>query len=196
MCFERLATSAAGTATSDRNPRSTEKRARSFRERGALLLPVRTANGGGWDRSADHACDGNQRQDVGQGLEEGSGSAGVDGKPEGECGRETEQERGAKGTEWTPVAEDQASEGDEPTATGHVLGEGADEPVRQVHAAKRGEHSGEHNGAVPDRVDVDADGVGRPRVLSAGADPKADRRLEHDDVGEGNEQEREPDQQV
>src|SRR5438105_4722743 len=64
-CGETCATAtAAGSAATASRPAASAPGA------AGLLLLVGTANGGGRDRAADHAGDGDQRQDVGQGLEE------------------------------------------------------------------------------------------------------------------------------
>ncbi len=83
-----------------------------------------------------------------------------------------------------------------PATARHVLGEGADEPDREERAAERGEHPGEDDGPVADPVHGDADGVGGARMLAAGADPQADRRLEEHDVGEDDRREHQPHEQV
>ena len=57
---------AAGTATTEPGEADDQRRPDARR----LLLDVGTASRRGWDRPADHAGDGDQGQDVGQGLEQ------------------------------------------------------------------------------------------------------------------------------
>src|SRR5918911_114687 len=86
------ATPAGSAATASRPAASAQGAA-------GLLLLVGTANGGGRDGAADHAGDGDQRQDVGQGLEERAvvrPSLDVL-EARGDGAREPEQERGAEG---------------------------------------------------------------------------------------------------
>src|SRR5579862_5324181 len=71
-----------------------------------LLLDIGAAVGGRRDRTPDHAGNGDQRQDVGQGLEQDRGGARVGRQPVRERGREAEQERRAPRAERPPVAED------------------------------------------------------------------------------------------
>src|SRR4029079_9001439 len=93
-----------------------------------------------------------------------------------------------------PVAEDHRCEGDEPAAARDL---GDERPVslraeREIDAAAGGEEPREDDAAVPDEVDVDADGVRRPRVLAARADAQPDRRLEEHDVRADHKHERSP----
>src|SRR5437870_3421762 len=149
-----------------------------------LLLCVGAANGGGRDRAADDARDGDQRQDVGQGLEERAVvRPALDVlEPGGDGAREPEQKRGSEGAERPPAAEDQRREGDEAAPCGHVLAEGVDESDREEHPSERGERARGGHARVADAVHRHAHRVRRARVLPDRPDAKADRRLEHDDV--------------
>src|ERR671935_89112 len=105
----RRARRARGSAATASRP------ARSAAAAAGLLLCVGAANGGGRDRAADDARDGDQRQDVRQNLEEGAVvRPGVDElEPRSNCARETEQEGGTEGAERPPATEDQGRERDE-----------------------------------------------------------------------------------
>src|ERR1041385_155752 len=109
--------------TGTRRPRSahaSEALAASFLAR-ALLLLIRASNGCGRDRTADHACHGDQREDVRQRLEERRRVVGARRKAVRKRGRETEEQRGAEGPERPPVAEDHCGQCDEAAAGGDVL---------------------------------------------------------------------------
>src|ERR1051325_6530206 len=184
--------------TVTRRPRiahASEALAASFLAR-ALLLLIRASNGGGWDRTADHACHGDQRQDVLQRLEERRRVVRVGRQPERERCGEAEQERSGEGSVRPPVPEDQRRERDEATAGGDGLVECVQVANRQVRAPERRQDAGENDRPVTDEVDVDPDGVGCPRMLPARADAQPDRRLEHDDVRDRDEQDRRPDHVV
>src|SRR5262245_64111515 len=106
-----------------------------FRSRipSGLLLDVWTASGCGAPRAPDHAHEGDEREDVRQGLEEvGGGEVGREERralePEGERAREAEEEARAEGAERPPVPEDDGRQGDVAPARGHVLVEGVAEP--------------------------------------------------------------------
>src|SRR5260370_8468805 len=85
-----------------------------------LLLRVRAANGGRWDRAPDDARDRDQGQDIRERLEQDGGRVGVDRKSERECCRRAEEQRRREGAERTPVAEDQPGQRDEPPPPPHV----------------------------------------------------------------------------
>src|SRR5215210_1612902 len=152
--YRRAAKKARGGTASASNASRTEPRAASFRARSLLLL-VRPSNGCRRDRSADHAGDGDQREDVRQRLEERGRIRRVDREPEGERGGEAEEECRAECAERPPVPEDQRRERDEPAAGGHVLVVGVQVPDREVGAAHGGEDPREDDGAVANEVDVD-----------------------------------------
>src|SRR5262245_53717339 len=119
---------AAGSVASATTPTSTEKTALVLVGRPSLLLLVRAANGCRRDRAADQAADRDQRQDVGQGLEEERGLLRVLGQGAGERAREAEEQRSAEGAERLPHAEDQGGQSDEASSHGHILPEAPDEP--------------------------------------------------------------------
>src|SRR5919204_4602388 len=191
----RAAAKAATGSASPSSAQRTDPRAASFRA-WALLLLVRTSNGGWRDRTADHACHGDQRQDVGERLEERRCGTRVHREPEGQRRGEAEQERRPERPERAPVAEDERRERDEAPPGGHVLVEGANEADRQERATQRCQHARGHDARVAHGIDVDADRVGGTRMLTARADAQSDRRLEHDNVREWDERDRDPDQQV
>src|SRR5207302_2914551 len=86
---------AAGRAATARSPGASAPGA------AGLLLLVGSANGGGRNRAADDAGNGDERQDVGQGLEERAvvrPSLDVL-EARGDGAREAEQERGPEGAE-------------------------------------------------------------------------------------------------
>src|SRR5256886_10583276 len=85
-------------AASESSPNTTDNRARSFRTRVALLLDVRTANGGGWDRAADHAGDCDQGQDVRERLKQQRPGGGLIGREVGEARRQCARERSEEHT--------------------------------------------------------------------------------------------------
>src|SRR3954470_6360367 len=192
---------AAKTATGSASPSSAhnnEPRAASLRAR-ALLLLVRASIGGWRDGAADHAGDRDQGQDVRQRLEERRVRVrpriGVR-QPERQRRREAEQERSAERAERPPVAEDERREGDEAPARGHVLVERADEADGEKRSAQRGEHSRRDYRRVANGVDVDAHRVRSARMLAAGPDAQADRGAEQDDIGDRDEDDRDPDQEI
>src|SRR3954468_21128188 len=176
-------TTPAGTASTATTPSSAARDARW------LLLRVRPANSCWWNRASDDARDCDERQHVGERLEEHRGRVRVRGEPERECGRHPEEQGGGKRAEGSPVPEDQCGERDEPAACGHVLVERAHEADREIRTTESGEHAGYGHGRVADEIDGDADRLGRSRMLAHGADAKADRRLEHDDVRDDEEHE-------
>src|SRR5262249_26832986 len=146
-----------------------------------LLLTVRTAIRSRWDRAADHAGDGDQRQDVRERLEEQRRRAAfreVGGQAGAECGRQAEEHAGRVGAEWPPVAEDDRGDRDEAAAAGNTLVEEADVPDREIHSAERRQRAGQDDRAPADRVHVDADRVRRAWVLADRPDPQPDRRPE------------------
>src|SRR6476619_3301149 len=102
-----IATGIAATASS---PNSSANGAAVFP---GLLLDVRAANGSGRSGTADHARDGDQRNDVRKRLEERRGGLRVDGQPVGDRRREPEQERRSERAEGTPVPKDERRQGDE-----------------------------------------------------------------------------------
>src|SRR3954451_1414563 len=108
----------------------------------ADLFDVRAANGGGRYRPADDPRDGDQREDVRQGLEQQL--VGLPrlhlAEPLGERAREPEQKGGGEGAERAPATEDERRERDEPSAGRHVLGERVVEPDRQERPAEGREH--------------------------------------------------------
>src|SRR5437588_5014631 len=183
---------AAGSAATARRP------AASAAVAAGLLLRVGAANSGGRDRAADDARHGDQREDVGQGLEEGAVvRPALDVLEPGSDGaREAEQERGPEGAERPPPAEDQRREGDEPAPGGHVLAEGVDEADREEDASQRGQRARGGHARVADPVDRDAHRVCRARVLADRPDAEAERRLEHDDVREDEQGKAQPDHEV
>src|SRR4051812_124676 len=183
-------TTPAGTASTATPPSSAARDARW------LLLRVRPANSCWWNRAPDDACDGDERQDVRECLEEHSGRVGVRGEPERECGRHAEEQGGRKRAEGAPVPEDQRGERDEPATRGHVLVERAHEADCEIRTAEGCEHAGYGHRRVADEIDGDADRLGSPRMLAHGADAEADRRLEHDDVRDDQKHEGQPDHQV
>src|SRR4051812_40684141 len=176
---------------SESSPKTTESRARSFLTRAALLLDVWTANGGGRDRPADHAGDRDQGQHVGQGVEDDRYRAAlgeVVGQSIAERAREAEKQTGRKGAERPPLAEDQGGECDEAPAPGDVLVERVHETERKIRAAHGREAPRRDHSGVTGRIDGDADRVRRAGVLPDRPDAKADRRPEHDDVREDEEE--------
>src|SRR5690349_2110277 len=95
--------------------------ARALPPRRTLLLDVGLTNGGGRYGAPDQTDDRDERQHVGQGLEEHGSGGRVDGKLKGERAREPEEDRRAEGAERSPLAEDEGGEADEPLTLGHVL---------------------------------------------------------------------------
>src|SRR3989442_9685017 len=89
----RVTATAAGSVAHDRRPSSTAAQARPFLR---LLLRVGTTIRGRRNGATDDAGDCDQREHVRKRLEERCGGARVDGQPEGERGREAEQQRGAE----------------------------------------------------------------------------------------------------
>src|SRR5919201_915166 len=188
--FTRAETCASATAAG--SAATASRPARKAPGAAGLLLLVGTANGGGRDRAADDAGDGDQREDVRERVEERAVDVAVVlAQALGERGREAEEERGPKGAEGSPLAEDERGQRDEPAPGGHVLVEGVDEADREVGAAQGGEDAGERHSRIARRVDRDTDGVRRAGVLADRADAQAERRPEHDDVGHDQEQEAE-----
>ena len=100
------------------------------------------------------------------------------------------------GAERLPVAEDDRGQRDEAAARGHVLVERVDEPDREERAAGGREHARGDHRAVADAVDVDPHRVGRARMLADRADPEPERGLEQNDLGERDQDQREPDHQA
>src|SRR6266404_888058 len=143
----------AGTAAKAISPRSSASDARW------LLLRVRAANGGRWDRAPDHARDRDQGQDVWERLEEDGRRVGIDRKAERKRGRRAEEQRRREGAERTPVAEDQRGERDEAAAGRHVLVERPDEAHREVRTAEGRQDARERDGEIPREIDRDADGL-------------------------------------
>src|SRR5207237_738652 len=145
-CANAIATGSAATAS---------RPASSAAAAAGLLLRVGTANGGGRDRAADDARDGDQRQDVRKGLEERAVvRPALDVlEPGGDRAREAEEERGPEGAERPPPAEDQRGERDEAAPGGHVLAEGVDEPDREEDASERGERARGGHARVADPID-------------------------------------------
>src|SRR5215475_14335842 len=110
-----------------------------------LLPSVRTAIRSRRDRAADHARNGDQRQDIWERLEEQRRRTAlreVGRQAVAERAREPEQQAGGIGAERPPVAEDDRGNRDEAAAAGQVLVEEADVPDREVRAAERGECAG------------------------------------------------------
>src|ERR687887_1065558 len=178
--FTRVETWASATAAG--SAATASRPAASAPGAAGLLLLVGTANGGGRDRAADDAGDGDQRHDVRKGVEERAVDVAVVlAEALGERRREAEEERGAEGAEGAPLAEDERGEGDVAAAGGHVLVEGVDEADREVGAAERGEHAGERHRGVARGVDRDPDRVGGAGMLADRTDPQPERRPEHDD---------------
>src|SRR5689334_2126865 len=96
------ATTAAGIASTASRPANEPTRAV------VLLLDIRPACSRRADRAADHSSDRDQRQRVGQRLEERAPLVPVGVRqPVGERAREAEEQRGAVGRERTPLAEDE-----------------------------------------------------------------------------------------
>src|SRR5438093_634493 len=154
-----------------------------------LLLSIGPATRRGRDRPADHAGDSDQGQHVRQRTEEHGLARPRLLEPERQRVRESEQEGGRKSTERPPVPEDERRQADEAAAGGHVLVERADVTDRQVRAAERGEHPGDDDRAVASPVNGNPDGVGRARMLADRPDAQADRRPEHDDRREEQQEE-------
>src|SRR5262245_23357599 len=102
-----------------------------------LLLAIGATNGGGWDRAADHAGDGDQREDVRESLEQRGDRRRVLLHRTGERAREPEQETRSGSADGSPVSEDQGSERDEAAACGEVRGEAQDRE-REVRSAGGG----------------------------------------------------------
>src|SRR5918992_820413 len=103
----------------------------------ALLLDVRTPDGGRRDRATDQADERDEREDVRHGRDEVFRDAGLPLQRDGEREPEAEEEARGEGPSWTPLAEDNCRERDEPASARHVLGEAADEPDRQKGASER-----------------------------------------------------------
>src|SRR5262249_39860339 len=143
-----------------------------------LLLTVWTAIRSRRDRAADHAGDGDQRQDIRERLEEQRRRAAlreIGRQAVAERAREPEQQACGVGAERPPVAEDDRGDRDEPPPARQVLVEEADVADREVRAAERRECAGGDDGPPADPVDVDANGVRRPRVLADAAEADAPR---------------------
>src|SRR4051794_15143334 len=114
----------------------------------ADLFDVRAANGGGRYRPADDPRDGDQREDVRQGLEEQLVRLPRLDEPEPlrQRAREAEEERGGESSYRSPATEDQRGECDEAATGGHVLRERVVEADREERAAERREHPGQDHG--------------------------------------------------
>src|SRR4051794_28209245 len=181
----RDTTTAAGTTTVATRPRTTASDARW------LLLDVGAANSCRWDRAADHAGDGDQRQDVRKRLEEYRRRVGVRGEAERERGRRAEEDRRRIRAERPPVPEDHGGERDEAAPVRHALVERAEEADREVGAAERGEDPRNDDRDVAGLVDRDPDGVRRTRMLADRAETQADGRAEQHDPGHDEQKERE-----
>src|SRR4029450_9140680 len=163
---------AAGSVASATSPTSTEKTALGLVGRSSLLLLVRAANCCGRDRAADQAADRDQREDIGQGLEQKRGLLGVLGQRPREGAREAEEERGAEGAERLPHPEDQRCKRDEASTHGHILPEATDEPDREVRATERGQHAREGDGGVANLVDGDPGRLRGAWMLADRAQPQ------------------------
>ena len=72
-----------------------------------------------------------------------------------------------------PASEDEGGEGDEAPAGGHVLLEAAGGVEAEERAAEAGDGAAEHDGHVAEPEHVDADRVGRRRVLARPPAPGA-----------------------
>src|SRR5690348_4554507 len=181
-----------GTASVPTRPSSTAIEARW------LLLRIGTADGGGRNRAADHTGHGDERQGVGQRLEENGVRAPVGDGAEAlrERGREAEEERCSERAARPPLAEDEGGERDEAATLGHVLGEGVHEADREVRPAERSKHSGQGDRSVAGAVDADPDDVRCPRILADGADAEPERRLEDEHPRQRERREGEPDEEV
>src|SRR5260221_12938047 len=94
----------AGTAAKAISPRSSASDARW------LLLRVRAANGGRWDRAPDHARDRHQGQDVWERLEQDGRRVGIDREAERERGRRAGEQRRREWGKRQPAREDQRRE--------------------------------------------------------------------------------------
>src|SRR5262245_27938795 len=193
-----VTTIAAGMLARAKTPTTIEAHARQFGSALVLLLDVWATNGGWRNRTADDPGHGDQRQKIRERLEERAVlRPGVHVlQLRRERAREPEQQRCAESPERTPVSEDERGECDESPPGGQVLREAADEPDREVGAAERGERAGRRDGEIARAVDGDSDRVRGARVLADRADPQTDGRSEDDDVGEDDEYEGQPDQQV
>src|SRR3954453_12540375 len=88
----------------------------------ALLLVIRTACCRRADRPPDDACDGDEREDVREGLEERPPRIPVRRRERGGDRAQGAEEQGREpGQERPPLAEAECREPDEPDALGHVL---------------------------------------------------------------------------
>src|SRR3954470_24131567 len=131
-----MAAIAAGTVATESRPTSTASHALAFRP---LLLLVGNAISRGRDRTADDSGDGHEREQIRERCEQRRDRRRVRLQVHAERAREPEQQAGRGGTEWTPTAEDERRERDEPAPRRHVLREGVPEPDREERAACAGE---------------------------------------------------------
>src|SRR3954452_21693572 len=104
-----------------------------------LPLDVRLAVGSRWPRAAEETNERDEREHVGQGVQQVRRDAGHRLEPVGQAAREPEEQAGPECAVCSPLAEDPRRQGDEPAPGGHVLAERADEPDREVGAAQRRE---------------------------------------------------------
>ena len=91
---------------------------------------------------------------------------------------ESENQRRRQHADRMPTAEDHGRQSDKASARGHILIEAADEAEREPSATKARDHAAQRHVDVAHRIDVDAERVGRPRVLAHGARPQAGARVE------------------
>src|SRR4029079_14839190 len=118
--LSRASTTPAGIARSDRIPQTSDHPARGF----GLLFDGGPSNSCRRDRPSDHTDYGDQRDHVGERLDEHVVLVAVALDAVRQTAEEAEEEREREGAARPPVAGDQGREADEPATVRHVLGEG------------------------------------------------------------------------
>ena len=149
----------------------------------------------GGDRPPDRAGDDDDRDDVGQGLQELARDREVADRDAEELqagaerAGEAEQHGAGEGGPRPPLAEDEGGEGDEAGAVGHVVLEAGLRLEREPGAGQPGDQPADHHGPVADADRVDAERLGGVRVLADGADPQPEAGVAQHEPGQADDDE-------
>src|SRR5437867_7554963 len=130
---------AAGIVASASKPSTMDAPAARFRGFCPLLLDVRSAIGGRWDRAADEAGDRDQGEHVRNRGDQVGRDVGLPLERAGQSEPEAEEDRRCKRQAWPPFPEDDGCQCDEAAAVRHVLLERAREPDREKRSPKSGQ---------------------------------------------------------